>query len=205
MSNQIIHALILPFVILFVTLMIFSPSSEQILGPQRACHPILANSHLERRKTLSVGETADWWDRCIQRPLSAPSVQTGEVKILSLSSSTSITYSTLSLSTGATERGMNTINEAICCGLSSAAHTAFATDVCTLDGFPLHPENAAHVISVEERLQDKQFLLPFRRSLFFCICFKMTQSAHSGEPLQDSQNWWGRNSPILQQSQECMS
>lgn len=68
-----------------------------------------------------------------------------------------------------------------------------------------HPQNSAHVISVEECLEDKQFLLPFRRSLFLRICFKMTQSAHSAAPSQDSQNWWGRNSPILQQSQECMS
>ena len=155
---------------------------------------------------LSIVESVDWWDWCTQRPLSTPSVSTGEVKVLSLSSSTPITYSQLLYLTGATERRMSTINGALSfrikqCGTPRSVYLKWDSRCIIFQ----HPQNSAHVISVEECLEDKQFLLPFRRSLFLRICFKMTQSAHSAAPSQDSQNWCGRNSPILQQSQECMS
>lgn len=64
------------------------------------------------------------------------------------------------------------------------------------------PKTWARLISEEECLKDKQFLLPFGQSFFFvCLfCFKMTQSVQNIEPVVDNQKCLS----ILQQSQEFM-
>lgn len=112
---------------------IFPPFWTNTQTPWVLPNTSLTNSRLQRRNMLSIVESVDWWDWCTQRPLSTPSVSTGEVKMLSLSSSTPITYSqTAPVFDWCNRETMSTINGAISSGLSSAARSA----VCTLNGIP---------------------------------------------------------------------
>lgn len=112
---------------------IFPPFWTNTQTPWVLSNTSLTNSRLQRRNMLSIVESVDWWDWCTQRPLSTPSVSTGEVKMLSLSSSTPITYSqTAPVFDWCNRETMSTINGAISSGLSSAARSA----VCTLNGIP---------------------------------------------------------------------
>lgn len=123
------------------------------LDPRTPANCILINAHLER-DDMPMLEAADGWDWSSLKALSAHGMSTGEGKILSLSTSSSITYSTLLHLASAKETDgdgwrcwLKTINEAISLGLNSAARTASTTDACTLNRFLLYNMAASSKLS----------------------------------------------------------